>query len=135
MSPRDNYFVATRQAQAPVGSARDDYDTLAALRAMGVEDKFTEGRDAGAWQRWMHDVTRQSMSAFGYELPLYDAFLERGWFNDELSEPAVILDKFRVTPSPITQYAIRQNRIFQKSCGFGYEDCPPKLADTARMAW
>ena len=28
MSPRDNYFVAMRQAQAPVGSARDDYEIL-----------------------------------------------------------------------------------------------------------
>ena len=86
MSPRDNYFVAMRQAQAPVGSAHDDYDILRGIaRVMGVEDKFTEGRDADAWQRWMYDVTRQSMSAFGYELPSYDAFLERGWFKiDEL---------------------------------------------------
>ncbi|MEC8109082.1 MAG: molybdopterin guanine dinucleotide-containing S/N-oxide reductase [Pseudomonadota bacterium] len=129
MSPRDNYFVAMQQAQAPVGSAHDDYDILRGIaRVMGVEDKFTEGRDAGAWQRWMYDVTRQSMSAFGYELPSYDAFLERGWFKiDELSEPAVILDKFRADPiankldTPSGKIEIYSEQV----AGFSYEDCPP----------
>jgi len=129
MSPRDNYFVAMRQAQAPVGSARDDFDILRGIgRVMGVEEKFTEGRDACAWQRWMYDVTRQSMSAFGHELPSYDAFLERGWFKiDELGEPAVILDKFRADPiankldTPSGKIEIYSEQV----AGFGYDDCPP----------
>ena len=129
MSPRDNYFVAMRQAQAPVGSARDDFDILRGIgRVMGVEDKFTEGRDACAWQRWMYDVTRQSMSEFGHELPSYDAFRERGWFKiDELGEPAVILDKFRANPiankldTPSGKIEIYSEQV----AGFGYDDCPP----------
>ena len=129
MSPRDNYFVAMRQAQAPVGSARDDYEILRGIgRVMGVEDEFTERRDSASWQRWMYDVTRQSMSAFGYELPSYDAFLERGWFKiDELGEPAVILDKFRDDPiankldTPSGKIEIFSEQVG----GFGYKDCPP----------
>ncbi len=128
MSPRDNYFVAMRQAQEPVGSARDDYEILCGIGcAMGVEDKFTEGRDASAWQRWMYNVTRQSMSAFGYELPSYDVFLERGWFKiDELSEPAVILDKFRADPiaNKLDTPSGKIEIFSEKVGGFGYEDCP-----------
>ena len=129
MSPRDNYFVAMRQAQAPVGSARDDYEILRGIgRVMGVEDEFTEGRDSASWQRWMYDVTRQSMSAFGYELPSYDAFLERGWFKiDELGEPAVILDKFRADPiaNKLSTPSGKIEIFSEQVGGFGYEDCPP----------
>jgi len=95
---------------------------------IGVVDRFTEGRDACAWQRWMYVVTRQSLSAFGHELPSYDAFLERGWFKiDELGEPAVILDKFRADPiankldTPSGKIEIYSEQV----AGFGYHDCPP----------
>ena len=139
MSPRDNYFVAMRKAQEPVGSARDDYEILCGIGcAMGVEDKFTEGRDASAWQRWMYDVTRQSMSAFGYELPSYDAFLERGWFKiDELGEPAVILDKFRADPiaNKLDTPSGKIEIFSEKVGGFGYEDCPPNPSWLTPPEW
>lgn len=139
MSPHDNYFVFMQQAQAPVGSARDDYDILRGIgRVMGAEEKFTEGRDATAWQRWMYDVTRQSMSAYGYELPSYDKFLERGWFKiDELAEPAVILDKFRADPvankldTPSGKIEIYSETV----AGFDYADCPPHPCWLAPPEW
>ena len=58
----------------------------------------------------------------------YDAFLERGWFKiEELVEPAVIFDKFRVDPiankldTPSGKIEIYSNQV----AGFDYEDCPP----------
>jgi len=139
MSPRDNYFVAMAKAQNPVGHARDDYDILRSIgRVMGAEDRFTEGRDAAEWQRWLYDVTRQSMAAHGYELPSYDAFLDRGWFKiDEFAEPAVIMDKFRADPfahkldTPSGKIEIYSETV----AGFGYADCPPHPTWLAPPEW
>jgi biotin/methionine sulfoxide reductase len=139
MSPRDNYFVAMQQAQAPVGSARDDYDILRGIgRVMGVEESFTEGRDADEWQRWMYDVTRQSMAAHGYALPSYAAFLEEGWFKiDEFAEPTVILDKFRGDPvaNKLDTPSGKIEIFSQVIAGFGYGDCPPHPAWLTPPEW
>ena len=61
------------QASAPAGEARDDYDILRGVaRHMGVEAKFSEGRTAEEWQRWIYDVSRQKVSGDGIEMPSLD---------------------------------------------------------------
>ena len=139
MTPRDNYFVAMQQAQAPVGAARDDYDILRGIgRVMGVDEAFSEGRDAAEWQRWLYDVTRQSMAAHGHELPSYEAFLDKGWFKiDDCAEPRVVLDGFRADPvknkldTPSGKIEIYSERI----AGFGYADCPPHASWCEPPEW
>ncbi len=100
MSPRDNHVVSMDQAIPPVGKARDDYQILSGIaKHMGCVETFTEGRSAEEWQRWLYDMSRQSLSRYGKTMPDYDDFRKQGWFVlPEEKEPMILLKDFRDDP-------------------------------------
>lgn len=122
MSPRDNHVVSMDRAIEPVGQARDDYDILTGIaKRLGCADTFTEGRNAEEWQRWLYDISRQSLSQYGKIMPDYDAFREQGWFAlPEEEKPIIMFKDFRndpdkhplKTPSGRIEIASEQIKIF-----------------------
>ena len=129
MSPIDNYFVSMEPAIAPVGEARDDYRILAEVaQLMGVEEKFTEGRDEEDWQRWLYEVTKQTAAKEGHELPSYDAFRAKGWFMlPTPKKPNVLLSDFRA--DPVKNHLLTPSgkiEIYSETIeSYGYDDCAP----------
>ena len=128
MSPRDNHVISMDQSIAPVGQARDDYQILSGIaEQMGCVDAFTEGRDAEEWQRWLYDMSRQSLSRHGKVMPDYDTFREQGWFVlPEQDEPMVLLKDFRDDPEkhPLQTPSGRIEISSERIAGFGLDDFP-----------
>lgn len=93
-------IVASAKATAPVGEARDDYDIYAGIaKRLGIEDAFTEGRDAEDWLRHLWDQTRQRSAEAGFALPTLDDLREAG--TATLPAPdaeAVLMADFRADP-------------------------------------
>jgi biotin/methionine sulfoxide reductase len=93
-------IVASAQATAPVGEARDDYDIYTGLAArLGIEQAFTEGRDAEGWINHLWDQTRQRAGEAGFELPSLEGLRAAGMISlpDPVAEP-VLMDAFRADP-------------------------------------
>ena len=127
LSPRDPYLVMMDQAVAPAGQARDDYDIFRGIaQHLGIEETYTEGRDAGEWIRWLYDASRQSAAQAKVELPPFDQLRAKGWHKLPVPEaPHVMLEDFRADPeahklrTPSGKIEIFSERI----AGFGYGDC------------
>ena len=128
LSPRDPYLVMMDQAVMPAGQARNDYDIFCGFaRHLGIEKKYTEGRDAGEWIRWLYDSSRQSAAQSEVDLPPFDELRATGWHKLPVPEaPFVMLEGFRADPvrnklrTPSGKIEIFSERI----AGFGYHDCP-----------
>lgn len=129
LAPHDPFIIAMEQAIAPVGQARDDFEVFRNLaRHMGVEQEFTEGRDADDWLRWIYDTSRQEVAKDGIELPPIDDLWARGWHKVEPTDHhTVMLSAFRADPAqnPLKTPSGRIEVLSKTIAGFGYEDCPP----------
>ncbi len=125
---RDRYILAMHQASAPVGGARSDHDIFTALsERMGFRDDFTEGRTEMEWLEHIYNVARQLASRRGVEMPGFQAFWEKGYFEvPKPAEPFVQFADFRADPSeralntPSGKIELYSERV----AGFGYDDCP-----------
>ncbi|MGB2436435.1 MAG: molybdopterin-dependent oxidoreductase, partial [Candidatus Puniceispirillales bacterium] len=128
MSPRDNHVVSMDQAIPPVGQARDDYQILSGIaKHMGCAEAFTEGRSAEEWQRWLYDMSRQSLSRYGKTMPDYDDFRKQGWFVlPEEKEPMILLKDFRDDPDkhPLKTPSGRIEISSERIKGFDLDDFP-----------
>lgn len=124
----DRFMIAMQQVIDPVGESRDDYAILADLaQRLGVEQAFTEGRDADAWLRNIYEESRGRASEFDIELPDYEQFWRDGVF--EVQRPAndtVLLQDFREDPEahPLTTPSGRIEIFSECIAGFAYADCP-----------
>jgi len=128
MAPRDPHVVSMQQAILPVGEARNDYDIFGAIaRRMGVEDAFTEGRTAADWQRWIWEQSRVAAADIGIEMPGYDEFRARGWYEaPPAKEERIFLADFFADPAanPLRTPSGKIELFSETVAGFGYEDCP-----------
>src|SRR5262249_56743750 len=65
-SPNDACLIAMRQAVQPWGEARNDFAIFADLaEAVGVGERFTEGRDEMAWLRHLYEGWRARIADDG----------------------------------------------------------------------
>src|SRR5690606_37524439 len=96
----DRFMIAMKAAIPPVGEARDDYTIFSQLaQRLGIEDAYTEGRNAEEWLRYLYEEARPRAQANGIELPDFDAF----WDNGKLeiprpAKPVILLEPFRQDP-------------------------------------
>jgi len=127
-SASDRFMIAMQQAIEPVGESRDDYSILADVsERLGVDDVFTEGRDADAWLRFIYDESRERAETFGIELPDYDQFWRDGVFEIDYPETdTVLLQAFRDDPDahPLPTPSGRIELFSAHIAGFNYADCP-----------
>ncbi|XDZ66325.1 molybdopterin guanine dinucleotide-containing S/N-oxide reductase [Alphaproteobacteria bacterium LSUCC0684] len=139
MSPRDNYVISMEKAIEPVGDAADDYEILVRLsRHLNIEDRFTEGRSSDEWQRHLYETSREQMRDDGYDLPGYDEFRKRGWFQIEARDNSTILfEEFRKDPvkTPLNTPSGRIELYSATIEGFGYADCPPHASWLEPEEW
>ena len=126
----DDYLFHMPQLVPPVGEARDDYDIFAGLAArMGVEDAFTEGRDANDWLRTLYGEYRELAEVQGVEVPDYDALREMNWVRLPISIDTpnrTLFAPFRENPehSPLPTPSGKIEIFSETIDGFGYDDCP-----------
>ena len=125
---RDRFFVAMYQAVPPVGDARSDYDIFSGLaHRLGVFEKFTEGRDEMGWLRHMYSKAQNSAKKHNIDMPGFDVFWERGfWEFQTPEESSVLFEGFRADPNKMAlKTPSGRIEIFSETIdGFGYEDCP-----------
>ena len=100
MTPRDPYVVSMSKLVEPHGKAKNDYEIFSGIaRKMGVEEKFTEGRNQEEWQKWIYKQTFERAAAANIKIPSYEKFREEKWFKiDDPSEPTLMLKDFREDP-------------------------------------
>lgn len=126
----DDYLFHMPRMISPQGEARDDYAILTQLaRRMGIEDAFTEGRDADGWIAHLYGIYRQSAAGVGVDVPELSDLKRENWVrlpilaegpNDSLFGP------FRQDPevSPLPTPSGRLELYSETIARFGYDDCP-----------
>ena len=128
-----------QQAVPPVGEARSDYDIFAGLATrLGVAEAYTEGRGEMDWLRHMYDVARRNAARFEIEMPGFDAFWEKGFFEFEAQEDSQILfEAFRNDPEKAAlKTPSGKIEIFSETIDcFGYDDCPGHPAWLEPVEW
>lgn len=129
-SSRDRYLLAMKQAIAPVGLSRNDFDIFCELaERAGHGAAFTQGRDAWGWLRHLYDSTAASWrgAGAGAELPDFDAFWAQAVAQlPEPAQPMVLFERFRRDPAA-APLATPSGRIELHSAvvaGMGHADCP-----------
>ncbi len=127
-SPNDTCLVAMRQAVAPWGEARSDFAIFADLAAaLGVGERFGEGRDEMAWLRHLYDGWRSRVADDGGSAPPFDEFWEAGFLDvPGVDEDLVLFKQFRADPErmPLGTPSGKIEIFSATIDGFRYADCP-----------
>ena len=128
MTPRDPYVVSMSKLVEPFGKAKNDYEIFSGIaKQMGVEKKFTEGRNQEEWQKWIYKQTFERAAAANIKIPSYEKFREEKWFKiDDPSEPTLMLKDFRADPlkNSLNTKSGKIEIFSQTVSDFGYDDCP-----------
>ena len=128
MTPRDPYVVSMSKLVEPYGKAKNDYEIFSGIaKKMGVEKKFTEGRNQEEWQKWIYKQTFERAAAANIKIPSYEKFREEKWFKiDDPSEPTIMLKDYRADPlkNPLNTKSGKIEIFSQTVSDFGYDDCP-----------
>lgn len=124
----DPYMTVMRQAIPPVDEARNDFEIFRGLSSrLGLEDRFTEGRDEIGWLRHMYEVSRQQLAAHDVKVPGFDDFWEAGGLRfPDPDETHVLFEVFRADPhaSPLTTPTGKIEIFSETIDSYGYTDCP-----------
>jgi biotin/methionine sulfoxide reductase len=124
---RDRYIIAMKQAIAPVGHARNDFDAFSELaERFELRDLFTEMRSEMEWVRYLYETAGEQAAKRGMRWDSFDEFWERGYFEMPAAvKPIVLFEKFRADPNH-NRLATPSGRIeifSEQIAGFGYDDC------------
>jgi len=139
-SPNDTCLIAMHRAVEPYVQARNEYDIFSDLAvALGVERRFTDGRDEMAWLRHLYDGWRKRLAeGGGPRLPPFDEFWAAGLVEvPDVDDDLVFLDDFRASPerAPLRTPSGRIEIFSATIDGFGYKDCPGHPAWLEPTEW
>jgi biotin/methionine sulfoxide reductase len=116
-----------KQAIAPVGLARNDFDAFSDLaERFELRDLFTEMRTEMEWVRYLYETASEQAAKSGRPWDDFDRFWERGYFEMPASpKPIVLFEKFRANPNrhKLGTPSGRIEIFSEKIAGFGYDDC------------
>ena len=103
---RSDFILAMKKAIEPLGEARSDFDIFNAIAGkLGVADRFNEGRDEMGWLRHLYEASRKDASErFGFAMPDFDAFWEKGYARCPVRAEHTFLADFRDKPE---QHALK----------------------------
>ncbi len=129
-----------KQAIAPVGLARNDFDTFADLaERFELRELFTELRDEMEWVRYLYETASEQIAKAGRPWIAFDEFWERGYFEmpriAEADHP--VREVSQQSESQQAFDAVRTHRdIFREDCGLRLRRLPRTsgLAGARRMA-
>ena len=138
-SARDRFLIAMKQAIAPVGQARNDYDIFADLAdRFGVRDAFTEGRNEMEFIRHLYETTTEQAARWEMRWPSFEEFWQRGFYElPQVAEPYVAFADFRGNPlaNPLVTPSGRIELFSETIASFGYDDCPAHPAWLEPVEW
>src|SRR6266850_4563084 len=127
-SPNDACLIAMRQAVEPWGEARSDFAIFADLAAaLGVDERFGEGRGEIAWLRHLYDAWRSRVADDGGSAPPFDEFWANGFLEvPGVDDDLVLFKQFRADPerTPLGTPSGKIEIFSATIDGFRYEDCP-----------
>ena len=121
---RDRFIIAMKQAIAPVGRARNDFDTFSDLaERFELRDLFTEMRTEMEWVRYLYDTASEQAAKSGRPWIDFDEFWERGYFEmpAALEADRAVRKIPRQSESPQALDAVGTHRDFFR------EDCRLRL--------
>ncbi|MBT9288055.1 molybdopterin-dependent oxidoreductase [Prosthecodimorpha staleyi] len=136
---RSDYVFAMKQAIAPLGRSRSDFDIFSAIAGeLGVGEAFTEGRGEMDWLRVLYEESRQdAANRAGFAMPDFDAFWEAGHTRFPVRDNHTYLAAFRDDPAAHA-LPTESGRIVLGSDlldRLGYEDCPAHPAWLEPYEW
>lgn len=136
---RSDVIQAMRQAIAPLGEARSDFEIFRGIsHRMGVEDGFDEGRDEMGWLRHLYGICREdARERLHFEMPDFETFWDRGWAACPSQENHTYLAGFRDTPEA-EPLATESGRIVLGSetlARLDYDDCRAHPAWIEPQEW
>mgnify|MGYP001181327618 CR=1 FL=1 len=138
-TPRDPFVVYMEQAIKPYGDSRNDFDIFRGIgRRMGVEEKFSEGRDEHEWLAWIYDRTRDNAAAKRIEMPSLQELKRDGWLEImSPAQPKIMLSEFRNDPqaNPLRTPSGRIEIYSETIAKFDYDDCPPHATWLEPIEW
>jgi len=127
-SPNDACLIAMRQAVAPWGEARSDFAIFADLAAaLGVGERFGEGRDEMAWLRHLYDGWCSRVADDGGSAPPFEEFWANGFLDvPGVDDDLVLFRQFRADPerTPLGTPSGKIEIFSATIDGFRYTDCP-----------
>ena len=141
---RDTHLIAMHRAVEPFGEARDDHTILAGLaERLGFGDRFTEGRDAGAWLEHLYTAWARELAGGGKDggsgegggkdgreasgPPSFADFWAAGeWRLPEQPAARTLFADFRADPAgaPLGTPSGLIELASATVAGFGLPDCP-----------
>ncbi|MEQ8343789.1 MAG: molybdopterin-dependent oxidoreductase [Marinovum algicola] len=125
---RDPSLLYMSKMQEPMGQARDDHEIFRGIaRHFGVEEAFTEGRDAEGWLRHLWARAQGVAQEAGFALPAFETFRDEGRFDvPDAFDETVAFEGFVADPEahPLNTESGRITLHNQTIAGFGLEDCP-----------
>ena len=132
-------LIASRRVSEPPGECLDDFAIFSRLAArLGVEQAYTEGRDAAAWIRHLYERTAETAARKGQALPDFPTFWETG-LAEVPAEPGYLehMQAFRQDPlaHPLATPSGRIELASSTIDGFGYADCPGHPAWLEPSEW
>ncbi|MEM9736690.1 MAG: molybdopterin-dependent oxidoreductase, partial [Pseudomonadota bacterium] len=125
---RSDHIVAMKQAVAPYGQARSDYEIVQGVAVeLGLEAAFTEGREEMGWLRWIYEGARKLTHAkSNHDLPDFDTFWEAGHVPMPVRRGHTHMAAFRADPeaNPLktaTGKVVLWSDLLEERA---YPDCP-----------
>jgi biotin/methionine sulfoxide reductase len=127
-SSEDAYVFAMQRAMPAFGQARDDYAIFAGLaERLGLGERFTEGRSADEWLRFIYDGLTRLLESVGTAAPTFEVF----WAAGELKLPTPTdseqwVRRFRDDPAgqPLPTPSGKIEVFSETIASFQYPDCP-----------
>ncbi len=128
----DQNIFAMKQAVAPVGGARNDFDIFSGIAdKMGLGQAFTEGLDEQGWLRRLYGEFQAGARAEGVMAPEFDEFWRQGYITLQGPEEAGryagknYLGDFIAAPdqNPLGTPSGRIEIFSETIAGFHYADC------------
>lgn len=132
----DAYLIAMKQAIAPVGDAKHDFEIFKGIaQQMDCLEEFTEGRNELQWLRHLYD---DYSGRHPSDMPTFEDF----WAGDSLYIPpaaktTVFLDGFRDNPTenPLPTPSGKIELYSATVAGFDYPDCPGQACWMEPAEW
>ena len=113
----------------PLGEAKNDFDIMRLLAAeMGVEEAFTEGRDADGWLEALWEKVQKRFERNDFEVPDFESFKAMGRFilPDQDDNDRVALADFVRDPDahPLTSESGKLTLFNETIAAYRLSDCP-----------
>lgn len=125
----DPWLCAQQKACEPPPDCLTDYEVFCRLAdRLGFGSRFSESRSADEWVRHLYEQTRQSLSADGVKLPVFEDFWRLGRLKMPTpsgSPPGDLVAFARdPTAAPLATPSGKIELFSSTVEGFHYDDCP-----------